>query len=111
MSDIDLQITIPVQKNEKNRKKFFQNFWPPLGLPGYPTSGPPDRISKNPSIKPRVTPLGWPMQNFGQFGPVVSSIEGLRTKKWLRILYNEETCNNRGKEGRKEGNGGREKRK
>ena len=86
MSDIDLQITIPVQKNEKNQKKFFQNFWPPLGLPGYPTSGPPDRISKKPSIKPRVTPLGWPMQNFGQFGPVVSSIEGLRTKKWLRIL-------------------------
>ena len=66
---------------KKSRQKNFKIFGPPLGLPRYPTSGSPDRISKKPSIKPRVTRLGWPMQNFGQFGPVVSSIEGLRTKK------------------------------
>ena len=36
------------------------------------------------------------MQNFIQFGPVDPPIEGMDTKKWLRILYNEETCNSLG---------------
>ena len=81
-----IKVTITLLVNWIFLYRNFKIFGLPLGLPRYPTSGPLDRISKNPSIKPRVTPLGWPMQNFGQFGPVVSSIEGLRTKKWLRIL-------------------------
>ncbi len=70
------------------KKKFSENLAPP-GPQGYPISGPPGRISKNPSIVTQDIPFEGPMQNFIQFGSVDPSIEGLGTKKLLRILYNE----------------------
>ena len=78
-----------MEKIKKIEEK-FSKFLAPLPAPrGYPISGPIVRISKNPSVITRVIPLGGPMQNFIQFGPVVPSIEGLGKKKLLRILYNE----------------------
>ena len=83
---LDLEITITVEKKDKIGKKFFKNVSLSLGLHGYTISGPLDRIFKNPSTIHQVNPLGGPMQNFIQFGPVVSSIECLGTKMLLRIL-------------------------
>ena len=82
----DIPLALSSEKMKKIKKKFFQKIWPPLGPKGYPISGPPDRISKNPSIVTRDIPFEGPMQNFIQFGPVVSSSAGIGTKIWLRIL-------------------------
>ena len=71
---------------KNSEKNFFKIFGPLPGPLGYPISGPPDRIFKNPSIKPRVIPIGGPMPNLSQFGPVVPSGEMCGTKKWLNIL-------------------------
>ena len=81
MSDIDLQVTIPVQPNEINREKIFQNFWLPPGATWVPHISAPRPNFQKPLDKASNYPLGWPMQNFSQFSHVVSSIEGLRTKK------------------------------
>ena len=66
---------------KKIEKKIFKKSGPPWG-----PRGTPDQISKNPSIVTRDIPFEGPMQNFIQFGPVDPSIEGIGTKKLLRIL-------------------------
>ena len=48
MSDKDLQITIPVQKNEKIEKKIFKIFGPPWGSLGTSYLGPQTEFPKTP---------------------------------------------------------------
>ena len=84
LGNSDIPCSIPTKQNEKIGKK---NFGPPPGTSWVPyIEFPPDRISKNPSIKPRVIPIGGPIQNLSQFGPIVPSGEMCGTKKWLCIL-------------------------
>ena len=77
---------MPAEKNEINGKKISKFVASLPAFRGYPISGPIDRISKNPSVITRVIPLGGPMQNFIQFGPVDPQIEGVGTKKLHSIL-------------------------